>query len=221
MARWCGYLHRWYTHLGSIQSVPPLVHQSFAHSRYQSLTAIPKCRPRKSAVDLSAHVYPSHYRLPSGMCHIGLAMQSMSLVAWDAAISIYLAGTFIWPLLHTIKSSRLKRLAIKSLIASIVSCVTSVTNISVLILTDGEASWLCLSRECPTYYCLASADIVLVCTIDVLVNILCLAALTSPSEENQQNSTARALNSRTSKGTRDVKFGTSSSFGERPSHIVS
>ena len=79
------------------------------------------------------------------MCHIGLAMQSMSLVAWDAAISVYLAAAFIWPLLHTIKSSRLKRLAIKSLIASIVSCITSVTNITVLIQMDGELGWLCLS----------------------------------------------------------------------------
>lgn len=128
-------------------------------------------------------------------CHVGIPMKSLSLVAWDGVMNLYLTGAFVWPLYQSIKSARLRRLAWKSLVATFVALVTSVANLSVLIARRGELGWLCLSRELLCFLSGCSYDLIVyisVCTLDVLVNTLCLAALTSPSEENSAVTTAPA-----------------------------
>jgi len=108
----------------------------------------------------------SHHDMENLTCTVGLHMHTLALVAWDSVLNVYLSFAFVWPLFHNIRSERLRKLAKNSLIACIVSLVTSVVNITVLV-TKGEAGWVCMS----------------LCTVDVLINTLCLAALTSPAEE--------------------------------------
>ena len=112
------------------------------------------------------------------MCQLGLSNWSgVAYIIWDGILNAYLTIAFVWPLLRTqIKGSRLQRIATQSMAGSAISLATSVANISLIIAFQMESAWLLLST----------------CTIDLLLNVVALAALTAPlgpdSPLNRRNS---------------------------------
>ncbi|TLS27631.1 hypothetical protein PpBr36_04337 [Pyricularia pennisetigena] len=104
----------------------------------------------------------------SGMCVIGMKQPVMiPLIAFDAFVNIYLTLLFLVPLLklysvkltfarpmtvhthsvsmpRTAPNIRLQRLAMRTFIGSCCTLVSSVTNLTVLMVLNGEVSWLCL-----------------------------------------------------------------------------
>ncbi|KAI7924607.1 hypothetical protein M0657_001033 [Pyricularia oryzae] len=104
----------------------------------------------------------------SGMCVIGMKQPVMiPLITFDAFVNVYLTLLFLIPLLklysvkltfarpmtvqlhsvsmpRTAPNIRLQRLAMRTFIGSCCTLVSSVTNLTVLTVLNGEVSWLCL-----------------------------------------------------------------------------
>ncbi|TLD23874.1 hypothetical protein PspLS_06477 [Pyricularia sp. CBS 133598] len=103
-----------------------------------------------------------------GMCVIGMKQPVMiPLIAFDAFVNVYLTLLFLVPLLklysvkltfarpmtiqlHSVSmprtppNVRLQKLAMRTFIGSCCTLVSSVTNLTVLMVLNGEVSWLCL-----------------------------------------------------------------------------
>ncbi|KAJ7775763.1 hypothetical protein DFH07DRAFT_799666 [Mycena maculata] len=90
----------------------------------------------------------AEFRQGDGACVIGLKpTASLPLLAYDLYINILLTGLFLWPVFRSTHSSaRLRRVAIRTLVASGVALTTSTVNIAVLAVLDGrELGWVCLT----------------------------------------------------------------------------
>ncbi|KAF9266119.1 hypothetical protein L218DRAFT_996892 [Marasmius fiardii PR-910] len=106
-------------------------------------------------------------------CVIGLKpLASIPLLSYDLYINLFLAVLFFWPLLkrgHL--SPKARRLAARTLIASVASLITSTVNIAVLTTHDGrEYGWVCLGS----------------CGVDVIVNAVALYWATLPTKNQRQ-----------------------------------
>ncbi|KAG8943400.1 hypothetical protein FRC03_002502 [Tulasnella sp. 419] len=98
-------------------------------------------------------------------CVIGLTkVASMSLLAYDLFITIFLTSLFVWPLWRATVNPRLRRVASRTLIASLAALTTSAINIAVLTVMHGkQLGWVCLTS----------------CGTDVTVNALVLYWVTN------------------------------------------
>ncbi|KAJ6460509.1 hypothetical protein C8R45DRAFT_538904 [Mycena sanguinolenta] len=113
----------------------------------------------------------TEFRAGDGACVIGLKpTASIPLLSYDLVINILLTLLFLWPLLKSSrKNIRLRRLAIRTLVAAGMALTTSTVNIAVLTLMHGrELGWLCLSS----------------CGIDVIFNAAALFWVTVSSAQS-------------------------------------
>ncbi|KAF9269234.1 hypothetical protein L218DRAFT_428406 [Marasmius fiardii PR-910] len=106
-------------------------------------------------------------------CVIGLKpIGSIPLLTYDLYINLFLTVLFFWPLFRNGHlSPRVKRLAVRTLVASIASLTTSTVNIAVLTARNGrEYGWVCLGS----------------CSADVIVNAVALYWATLPQHQRQR-----------------------------------
>jgi len=113
----------------------------------------------------------SYFRASDGACVIGLKpIASIPLLSYDLYINVLLTLLFLWPLFSTkLSNPRLRRVAIRTLIASGIALTTSAANIAVLASLRGEElGWICLGS----------------CGADVIFNAFALFWVTIPSESH-------------------------------------
>ncbi|KAG8759693.1 hypothetical protein FRC14_005271 [Serendipita sp. 396] len=106
-------------------------------------------------------------------CVIGLApAASLTTLSMDLFVNILLTSLFLWPLWTSkLLSARLRRVASRTLIASVISLTISVANMGVLTYMKGhELGFICLAS----------------CSTDVVVNAVALFWLTTPNAASEQ-----------------------------------
>ncbi|KAJ6624138.1 hypothetical protein B0H10DRAFT_2007291 [Mycena sp. CBHHK59/15] len=108
------------------------------------------------------------FRAGDGACVIGLKVAaSLSLLSYDLYINILLTSLFLWPLFRSQHANiRLKRMAMRTLVASGAALTTSTVNIAVLTIMKGrQLGWVCLAS----------------CEADVIFNAVALFWVTTGS----------------------------------------
>ncbi|KAI0137309.1 hypothetical protein BJ170DRAFT_711411 [Xylariales sp. AK1849] len=93
-------------------------------------------------------------RVDKGQCVIGMRREAMlPLITFDLLVNIYLTMLFIFPLrrLYTFKDMprtpanvRIRTVAVRTLVGALSTTVSSVVNLTVLMVLDGEPGWVCL-----------------------------------------------------------------------------
>ncbi|KAF7329759.1 hypothetical protein MKEN_00239200 [Mycena kentingensis (nom. inval.)] len=89
----------------------------------------------------------SEFRDSDESCVIGLKpIASIPLLSYDLFINVLLTSLFLWPIFRVkFANPRLKRVATRTLVASIAALTTSCINIAILAILDGrELGWVCL-----------------------------------------------------------------------------
>ncbi|KAK7463462.1 hypothetical protein VKT23_006812 [Stygiomarasmius scandens] len=113
----------------------------------------------------------SYLRQEDGYCFIGLKFySSVALLSYDLYITLLLTGLFLWPLLRSsFTNSRLRSVALRTMISSSVALVMSTVNIAVLAAYHGnERGWMCLGC----------------CTTDIIFNALALFWVTRDAQSS-------------------------------------
>ncbi|KAL2061324.1 hypothetical protein VTL71DRAFT_7597 [Oculimacula yallundae] len=114
-------------------------------------------------------VYRTAYFAEDGTCIIGMELKAMMpLIIFDAVVNLYLTLLFVLPLrsLYSYKNSpksSLRTMAIRSFVGSIATLTSSVVNLTVLMVLQGEEAWLCL----------------MLCNADILFSVVVLHWVTS------------------------------------------
>ncbi|KIO34176.1 hypothetical protein M407DRAFT_17083 [Tulasnella calospora MUT 4182] len=126
----------------------------------------------------------AHLRETDRVCVIGLRKgASLSLLCYDLAMTAILTTLFVYPLLRSKVSPRLRQVASRTLVASTAALVTSCANIAVLTVLHGkELGWVCLSS----------------CGADVTINALAIYVVSSPGSKENSNNNNAAQNGRNS-----------------------
>ncbi|KAH9481251.1 hypothetical protein JR316_0005773 [Psilocybe cubensis] len=122
---------------------------------------------------------PIYETKENGQCVIGLKPRaSIPLLVYDLYINLFLTFMFLYPLIGAkVKSSAIRRLAVRTGIAGIVALSTSTVNVAVLIHLDGrEMGWVNLS----------------ICSADIIINAAAIFWV-SGSKASQQQSTSSGL----------------------------
>ncbi|KAK2047286.1 hypothetical protein LZ31DRAFT_492012 [Colletotrichum somersetense] len=93
-------------------------------------------------------------RIDDGQCYIGMQKVSMiPLISFDAVVNIYLTILFLIPLksLYSFKhcsttpaNTRLRTIARRTFIGALCTLTSSIVNLTVLMVLDGEPGWVCL-----------------------------------------------------------------------------
>lgn len=87
---------------------------------------------------------------PDGKCAIGLQKKSgWPLAAYETGINLYLSFLFLWPLrkldsFRNGKSPRLIAMAKRCLIGTIITTITTASNLMTLVALGSEEAWLCI-----------------------------------------------------------------------------
>ncbi|KAH7197122.1 uncharacterized protein B0J16DRAFT_327501 [Fusarium flagelliforme] len=93
-------------------------------------------------------------RIVNGECFIGMQKISMiPLIAFDAVVNVYLTILFLIPLknLYSFKNlpktganSRLRSVAVRTFVGACCTLTSSIVNLTVLMVLNGEPGWVCL-----------------------------------------------------------------------------
>ncbi|GKT57375.1 hypothetical protein ColTof4_11521 [Colletotrichum tofieldiae] len=93
-------------------------------------------------------------RIDDGQCYIGMQKVSMiPLISFDAVVNIYLTILFLIPLksLYSFKhfpktpaNVRLRTVALRTFIGALCTLTSSIVNLTVLMVLNGEPGWVCL-----------------------------------------------------------------------------
>ncbi|KAK1218997.1 hypothetical protein PQX77_018300 [Marasmius sp. AFHP31] len=113
-----------------------------------------------------------HFWRDDGVCVIGLkAFSSIPLLVYDLYLTVFLNGLFLWPICRSnIGNPRIKRVAIRTLVASVAALVTSAVNIGVLTIQHGrQLGWVCLGS----------------CGTDVVFNAIAIFWVTNANSDTQ------------------------------------
>ncbi|KAG8896058.1 hypothetical protein FRC01_012033, partial [Tulasnella sp. 417] len=126
----------------------------------------------------------AHLRESDRVCVIGLRKAaSLSLLCYDLAMTAILTTLFVYPLLGSKVSPRLRQVASRTLVASTAALVTSCANVAILTILHGrELGWVCLSS----------------CGADVTINALAIYVVSSPGSKENNNNNNAAQNGRNS-----------------------
>ncbi|KAE9389978.1 hypothetical protein BT96DRAFT_363968 [Gymnopus androsaceus JB14] len=114
-------------------------------------------------------------------CVIGLkVISSIPLLSYDLYINVFLTSMFLWPILKNgHPKQKVKRLARRALVASLIGLTTSTVNIGVLAILQGhELGWICLAS----------------CGVDVTLNSYALFWATGLKSRRQNRLSAKELN---------------------------
>ncbi|OHF00410.1 hypothetical protein CORC01_04391 [Colletotrichum orchidophilum] len=93
-------------------------------------------------------------RIDDGQCYIGMQKVSMiPLISFDAVVNVYLTILFLIPLkrLYSFKNFpkttaniRLRSVALRTFIGALCTLTSSIVNLTVLMVLNGEPGWVCL-----------------------------------------------------------------------------
>jgi len=103
-----------------------------------------------------------------GLCIIGLKnFATIAIITYDLLLNVFLTTMFLYPLWRTdVISTRLRRVATRTLYGALASLTTSAVNVVILLVLKGEEyGWVCLSS----------------CVTDVALNAIVLSWVTSGS----------------------------------------
>jgi len=130
-----------------------------------------------------------------GSCRIGMKRVAMiPLIAFDILVNVYLTSLFLIPLraLYSYKNDRnsqARTVALRTFIGSCCTLTSSVVNLTVVMVLNGEPGWICL----------------MCCNIDIFFSILVLHWITSkdnastlPASQNGENANFRPMQNPTS-----------------------
>lgn len=112
-----------------------------------------------------------HQFREDGICEIGLkAWASIPLLSYDLYINVFLTALFLWPIFRSnFANPRVRRVAVRTVIAAGIALTTSTINIAVLTVLHGkELGWVCLGS----------------CGADVIANALAIFWVTTSSVSN-------------------------------------
>ncbi|KAJ4246864.1 hypothetical protein NW762_013416 [Fusarium torreyae] len=137
-------------------------------------------------------------RITNGECYIGMEKISMiPLIAFDFVINIYLTILFLIPLKNLYSFSnqpnghancRLRSLALRTFIGACCTLTSSIINLTVVMVLNGEPGWVCL----------------MCCSTDVLFSAIVIQWITSQDNDSfssQVNSSGRVESSYGSRST--------------------
>jgi len=148
-----------------------------------------------------------HYFRDDGACKIGLRkIASLSLLSYDLFINLLLTTLFLWPLFRArFLSSRIKRVALRTLLAAGVALTTSTVNIAVLTILNGEQlGWVCLGS----------------CGTDVLFNAMAIywvtATVVRPTTTTTADTKSRSVPDNADSNRRSVPYALPSVNGSIP-----
>ncbi|KAK0613800.1 hypothetical protein B0T14DRAFT_285979 [Immersiella caudata] len=121
-------------------------------------------------------------KLENGQCIIGMKKLAMiPLITFDLLVNIYLTILFLIPLssLHSFKNMRqtkgnrrLRTVAKRTFVGSVCTLISSIANLSVLMILDGEPGWVCL----------------MCCNSDILFSAIVIQWVTSRDSTSQNDS---------------------------------
>ncbi|KAF2813843.1 uncharacterized protein BDZ99DRAFT_567569 [Mytilinidion resinicola] len=139
-------------------------------------------------------VYRFSYINKDGVCIIGMKRISMiPLITLDVILNVYLTMLFLLPLRklysyqHNVNPA-LRKMAMRTFIGSCATLISSVVNLTVLMVLEGEPGWVCL----------------MCCNADILFSVIVLHWVTAvDSVRSPANSTPRPTGSKS----RDRKSG--------------
>ncbi|KAF2000344.1 hypothetical protein P154DRAFT_200776 [Amniculicola lignicola CBS 123094] len=127
-------------------------------------------------------VYRIAYINGQGMCIIGMEKKSMfPLIIFDVLVNVYLTILFLVPLrqLYSYQNKRstpLHRMALRTFLGSCATLISSVVNLTVLMVLRGEPAWICL----------------MCCNADVLFSVVVLHWVTQIDNRPSATSTHSA-----------------------------
>ncbi|KAF5020841.1 hypothetical protein F66182_7124 [Fusarium sp. NRRL 66182] len=126
-------------------------------------------------------------RIVNGECFIGMKSISMiPLIAFDAVVNVYLTILFLIPLknLYSFKNlpkthanSRLRNVAFRTFVGACCTLTSSIVNLTVLMVLDGEPGWVCL----------------MCCNSDVLFSAIVVQWVTSRDSAGSSSQPASAV----------------------------
>ncbi|KAH7058657.1 hypothetical protein B0J12DRAFT_651025 [Macrophomina phaseolina] len=120
-------------------------------------------------------VWRISYINEGGTCIIGMQKRAMlPLIIFDVAVNVYLTVLFLIPLrklysYKTNQNSMLHTMAFRTFIGSCATLTSSVANLTVLMVLNGEPGWICL----------------MLCNADILFSVLILHWVTSGDRTGQ------------------------------------
>lgn len=120
-------------------------HQSRLHSKVYWLCLI--TMTPYAAIVIMMLIGRVAYLRDDRACIIGLkTYASLSLLIYDLYINIFLTGMFLWPLFRSrLSNPRIRRMALRTLVAALAALTTSTINIAVLTIMHGrQLGWVCL-----------------------------------------------------------------------------
>ncbi|KAI0047745.1 hypothetical protein FA95DRAFT_1189152 [Auriscalpium vulgare] len=123
-----------------------------------------------------------HYIRDDNTCIIGLKpYSSIPLLSYDLYINVFLNALFVWPVLRSntrMSNPRVRRVAIRTLVASTVALTTSAANmIALTILKGEELGWVCVGS----------------CGADVILNAVALFWATNHGESQSNGPSDRGV----------------------------
>ncbi|KAF6842319.1 hypothetical protein CMUS01_03210 [Colletotrichum musicola] len=129
-------------------------------------------------------------RIDDGQCYIGMQKVSMiPLISFDAVVNIYLTILFLIPLksLYSFKNFpktpanvRLRTVALRTFIGALCTLTSSIVNLTVLMVLNGEPGWVCL----------------MCCNSDILFSAVVVQWVTSKDNAATQGSSGSGGHSR-------------------------
>ncbi|KAI1340119.1 hypothetical protein F5Y15DRAFT_64912 [Xylariaceae sp. FL0016] len=143
-------------------------------------------------------------RLEEGQCIIGMKKVAMiPLISYDLLVNVYLTILFLIPLQnlysfrrqqHSPANPRLRTVALRTFIGALCTTTSSVTNLTVLMVLNGEPGWVCL----------------VCCNLDILFSAIVIQWVTSRDNAGTRGGTATSRscyrNSHDTIGTGTTRF---------------
>ncbi|KAF3187705.1 hypothetical protein TWF788_001924 [Orbilia oligospora] len=145
----------------------------------------------------------------NGVCRIGMKKVALlPLITFDVVVNVYLTTLFLIPVVKIAQGKAqqshqaLRSMAIKTFCGSCATLISSVANLTTLMLLKGEPGWICL----------------LLCNADILFSAVVLHAITNKDHQGSSDTT-RAANGYASQ-TDTTIIGNATDVGTRRSSIA-
>ncbi|KAF4302018.1 hypothetical protein GTA08_BOTSDO10329 [Botryosphaeria dothidea] len=139
-----------------------------------------------------------------GTCIIGMEKKAlMPLIIFDVAVNVYLTALFIVPLrrLYSYKNkdNNVRTMAFRTFIGSCATLTSSVANLTLLMLLDGEPAWICF----------------ITCNAEILFSVLVLHWVTSRDRTSQTTYANTSSRDPAASGSRGGPSNASNALGSR------
>ncbi|PMD27740.1 hypothetical protein NA56DRAFT_615695 [Hyaloscypha hepaticicola] len=132
-------------------------------------------------VVMALNIYFRFAVYEKGTCLIGMKKVAMiPLIGFDILVNVYLTSLFLIPLralysYQNDRSSQVRTIALRTFIGSCCTLTSSVVNLTVLMVLDGEPGWICL----------------MCCNVDIFFSVLVLHWITSKDNASTMASSSQ------------------------------